>query len=77
MDDFTNKIFCQSCGMPLEREEDRGTEADGSPSPDYCRYCRKDGAFPEGQAMEDIIQFNLAFNRENGYPFGPRRRRRP
>ena len=37
--------FCQSCGMPLTRIEDCGTNADGSTSFDYCQYCYKDGKF--------------------------------
>jgi len=35
---------CGSCGMPLLRDEDAGTEADGSPSAEYCTYCYRDGA---------------------------------
>ena len=65
-----DKIFCQSCGMPLEHPEDHGTEAGGAPSPDYCHYCYQEGRFPEGQTMEDIIRFNLKFNEENGHPMG-------
>ena len=38
---------CGSCGMPLLRDEDAGTEADGSPSAEYCTYCYRDGAFTE------------------------------
>ncbi len=38
---------CQSCGMPLAAPGDRGTENDGTPSPYYCRYCYRDGAFAE------------------------------
>ena len=34
--------FCQSCGMPLTREEDCGTNADGSINYDYCKYCYAD-----------------------------------
>lgn len=64
------KIFCQSCGMPLAAPADHGTEADGSMSPDYCHYCYQAGKFPAGQTMEDIIQFNLRFNEENGHPMG-------
>ncbi len=64
--------FCQCCAMPLDRPEDAGTEADGSPSGDYCRYCYQKGAFTAPEAtMEDIIAFNLKFNAENGHPFGP------
>lgn len=65
--------FCQSCGMPLDRPEDAGTEAGGAPSGDYCRHCYQNGAFTApGATMEDIIAFNLKFNEENGQPFGPR-----
>ena len=35
--------FCRTCGMPLTREEDFGTNADGSVNYDYCQYCYKDG----------------------------------
>lgn len=33
--------------MPLARDEDAGTEADGSRSAEYCIYCYRDGAFTE------------------------------
>lgn len=39
--------FCGSCGMPLLRDEDAGTEADGSRSTEYCTYCYRDGGFTE------------------------------
>ena len=64
--------FCQCCAMPLDRPEDRGTEAGGALSEDYCRYCYQNGAFTAPDAtMDDIIAFNLKFNEENGHPFGP------
>ncbi len=63
--------FCQCCGMPLDAPDSRGTEADGSPSRDYCRYCYQGGAFTYPDAsVEDIIAFNLKFNEENGHPMG-------
>ena len=63
--------FCQCCAMPLDKPEDAGTEADGTPSGDYCRYCYQNGAFTVPDAtMADIIAFNLKFNEENGHPFG-------
>ena len=37
--------FCQSCGMPLVRPEDFGTDAAGFRINDYCHYCYVDGAF--------------------------------
>lgn len=65
-----DKKFCQSCGMPMEKEEDFGTERDGSRNEDYCCYCYKDGSFTGDMTMEDMIRFNLKFNEENGNPFG-------
>ena len=37
--------FCQSCGMPMEKDELFGLNADGSKNPDYCMYCFQDGQF--------------------------------
>ncbi|ABN57153.1 MULTISPECIES: zinc ribbon domain-containing protein [Methanoculleus] len=39
--------LCESCGMPLLRDEDAGTEADGSRSTRYCTYCYRDGGLIE------------------------------
>ena len=37
---------CQSCGMPLKRDEEHGgTEADGSRSRMYCSHCYRQGRF--------------------------------
>jgi len=36
-------IICKSCGMPMCRPEDFGTNADGTPNNDYCVHCCKDG----------------------------------
>lgn len=47
--------FCQSCGMPLTRKEDCGTNADGSVSFDYCQYCYKDGKFLQDCTMDEMI----------------------
>ncbi len=67
------RLFCQSCGMPLDRAEDMGTEADGAPSGEYCRYCYQAGAFTAPEAtLEDMIALNLKFNEENGRPMGTR-----
>ena len=35
--------FCHSCGMPLNRVEDCGTNADGSTNFNYCQNCYKSG----------------------------------
>lgn len=51
--------ICQSCGMPMTRPEEHGTEAGGLLSADYCCYCRKDGAFVQNCTMEEMIDFCL------------------
>ena len=53
-----SEAYCQSCGMPLgEGEEMRGSEADGSPSRDYCKYCSEKGRFLADCTMEEMIDF--------------------
>ena len=39
------KLVCQSCNMPIDKNELRGTEKDGSLSTEYCIYCYQNGAF--------------------------------
>ena len=62
--------FCQSCGMPMTAPEHFGTEADGTPSNEYCVYCYKDGAFAQTCSMEEMIQscaqFHEEFKHEDG-----------
>jgi len=31
--------ICQSCAMPMNKEEDFGTNADGSKNEEYCTHC--------------------------------------
>lgn len=52
----TKAIICQSCGMPMKKEEDFGTNADGTKHGEYCHFCFKDGGFTdEGITMEQKI----------------------
>ena len=37
--------YCQSCSMPLDKDEILGTEKDGSKSHEYCKYCYANGSF--------------------------------
>lgn len=54
-------LICQSCGMPLENDEMRGTEADGSSSQEYCIYCYKNSEFVGDMTMDEMIEHNLKF----------------
>ena len=40
--------YCQSCGMPLSKDEKGGgSEADGSKSSEFCSHCYVAGKFTE------------------------------
>jgi hypothetical protein len=48
--------ICQSCGMPMEKPEDFGTNADGSNNKDYCCFCFQNGDFTSPDlTMEQMI----------------------
>ena len=53
--------FCQSCGMPLTKNEDCGTNADGSTNYEYCQYCYKDGKFLQECTMDEMIEHCAQF----------------
>jgi len=53
---MSNSNKCQSCSMPLLKKEDYGTNADGSPSKEYCRFCFQKGAFTEpGITFDEMV----------------------
>ena len=54
--------ICQSCGMPLQKEEDFGTHSNGSKSEEYCFHCFQNGKFlDEGITLEEKINKNVKF----------------
>ena len=54
-DSTMERKFCQSCGMPLDDPAFFGTEADGSESRHYCKYCYQGGAFTADMTMDQMI----------------------
>lgn len=49
-------MICQSCGMPIKKEVDYGTEKDGGKSRLYCKYCFWNGKFTdEGITLQEKI----------------------
>ena len=49
-------MICQSCAMPLKKEEDFGLNSDGSRNLDYCRFCFEWGEFKdEGITLQEKI----------------------
>lgn len=48
--------FCQSCGMPMNKPEDFGTNADDSKNEEYCKFCYQDSKFTNpNMTMEQMI----------------------
>jgi hypothetical protein len=62
--------FCQSCGMPLNRDEKGGgTNADGTKTLVYCSHCYQNGAFTRPditvKGMKDLVKGKM---KEMGFP---------
>ena len=50
---------CQSCGMLLTTDSDKGTELDGSPSETYCAFCYQGGKFVQELTLGEMVEHNL------------------
>ena len=49
--------YCQCCSMPIPDPALHGTEADGSPSENFCRYCYDHGEFTaKDVSMDEFIE---------------------
>lgn len=58
---------CQSCSMPLRSDYDKGTNADGSKSGEYCKFCFENGKFKdEGITLEQKIEKNIVIAKQMG-----------
>jgi hypothetical protein len=65
----SENVICQSCGMPMKRDEDFGTNRDGSLNKEYCKFCYKEGQFTdEGITLEQKIAKNIMIAKEMGMP---------
>lgn len=62
--------YCQSCGMPLKRDEKGGgTNADGSKSTTYCSHCYAGGKFTMPDLTVDQMQARVKEKlKEFGFP---------
>jgi hypothetical protein len=49
------KPMCQSCGRPLD-QTNRGTNADGSPSQEFCNFCYEGGSYKEPDMTIDQMR---------------------
>jgi hypothetical protein len=66
--------FCQSCGMPMEKDPDNGgTNADGSKALKYCSLCYQGGTFKDNFVSSgEMIKFVRGKLKEMGH--GPIKR---
>ena len=55
------RVYCQSCGMPMDNPELFGTNNDGTKNEDYCVYCFKDGGFIKDLTMDEMIETCLEY----------------
>jgi len=62
--------------MPLRKEEDLGTDEDGSPCQEYCFHCFQGGKFlDEGISLQEKIEKNVKLGVRMGMPEGVARQR--
>jgi hypothetical protein len=53
---INEKRICQSCGMPMKKDKDFGTNKDGNQNGEYCCFCFKNGRFTdEGVTLQQKI----------------------
>jgi len=57
---------CQSCYMPMDSAEKFGSEKDGSKNNDYCCHCWKNGKFAYKSTLEQAVEDNIPWWKEEG-----------
>ena len=63
--------FCQSCGMPLEKDPNHGgSNKDGSKSDKYCSLCYVNGTFKDNfKTSTEMVQFVKEALKKQGFSF--------
>ncbi len=56
--------ICQSCAMPLDNDEQSGTNEDGSSNSEYCCFCYKDGKFTSEVNLDEFIEKQVKIGQE-------------
>ena len=66
---MTKVNVCQSCGMPLNKEENWGTNEDNSKTAEYCKFCFQDGKFTNPNlTMQEIIEKSVQMSKKLWMP---------
>lgn len=59
--------ICQSCGMPMATDEQKGKNKDGTLNEEYCIYCYPDGDFNKpDETFEEMVETCIPFMMEEG-----------
>lgn len=60
---------CQSCAMPLKKDDERGTEINLEKSNMYCKHCYEGGEFTQNNiTVNEMKQFVKNKCIEMGFP---------
>lgn len=59
-------VNCQSCYMPMDTIEKKGTETNGLHSEDYCVHCYRKGNFTSKQTLAEAVEFNIPWWKSEG-----------
>lgn len=60
--------ICQSCGMPMQAEEQFGTDSQMNKTEEYCCYCYESGEFKQPDlTMDEMIEVCVPFLVEEGF----------
>lgn len=60
--------ICQSCGMPMEKEEFYGRNKDNSINKEYCIYCYPNGDFNKpDETFEEMVETCVPFLMKEGF----------
>lgn len=56
--------ICQSCGMGIEEDEQKGTNTEATLSEEYCIFCFKDSAFTNDLTIDQYVEIGLDYSPE-------------
>ncbi len=59
--DLPQEGVCQCCGTPFYVPDmEKGTNADGSENPDFCKWCYDNGVFAN-ETMDEVIEISAPY----------------
>ncbi len=62
----SSTFICQSCGMPLIKPEDFGTNTDGSQNTQFCTYCFQKGDYTWHGSLPEYIEKMVSMHEQMG-----------